>query len=144
MNYSTYNTETGKYTYVYDLEDCLNSIRARNKDNEDRIERLQEENKKLKEEHYKDNELSQLKSELETFKKNYYNGFPITEKERNKIEEWKNKHAEEAHGVVTLDDKLRRYGAVGGVYSYHFTPTSIGTVGKIKCSCGAEFTFQDL
>ena len=48
MNYSTYNTETGKYTYVYDLEDCLNSIRARNKDNEDRIEQLQEENKKLK------------------------------------------------------------------------------------------------
>ena len=36
MNYSTSNTETGKYTYVYDLEDCLNSIRARNKDNEDR------------------------------------------------------------------------------------------------------------
>ena len=60
------------------------------------------------------------------------------------IEEWKNKHAAEAHGVVTLDHKLRRYGSVGGVYSYHFTPTSIGTVGKVKCSCGAEFTFQDL
>ena len=144
MNYSTYNTETGKYTYVYDLEDCLNSIRARNKDNEDRIERLQEENKKLKEEHYKDNELSQLKSELETFKKNYYNGFPITEKEREKIKEWKDKHEKEEHNIRTFEDRLRRGGAIGGRYTYYFTPTSVGTVGTVRCSCGAEFTFQDL
>ena len=144
MNYSSYNMETGKYTYVYDLEDCLKSIRARNQDNEDMIKQLREENKKLKEEHYKDNELQQLKTELETFKKNYHNGFPITEKERNKIEDWKNKHAAEAHGIVTLNDKLRSGGAIGGVYSYHFTPTSIGTVGVVRCKCGAEFTFQDL
>lgn len=25
-----------------------------------------------------------------------------------------------------------------------FVPTSIGTIGTVKCSCGAEFTFQDL
>ena len=37
MNYSSYNMETGKYTYVYDLEDCLKSIRAKNQDNEDTI-----------------------------------------------------------------------------------------------------------
>ena len=144
MKYSTYNIETGKYTYVYDLEDCLNSIRVRNKDNEDRIERLQEENKKLKEEHYKDDELSRLKSELETFKKNYYNGFPISEKEREKIKEWKDKHEEKVHNVGSLEDRLKYKGAIGGVYSYYFVPTSVGIVGSIKCSWGAEFTFQNI
>ena len=33
---------------------------------------------------------------------------------------------------------------VGGKYIYKFVPTSIGTIGKVVCSCGEEFTFQDL
>lgn len=141
MNYSTYDTETGKYTYVYDLEDCLNSIRARNQDNEDRIKRLEEENKKLKEEHYKDDEIQRLQAELETLKKDYYiRGFPISKQQEKEIDEWEDRHAAEAHGK----NKIWRGGAIGSVYSYHFTPTSIGTIGAVRCSCGAEFTFRDL
>lgn len=131
-------------TRVYALEDCFKAIKQRLENEIEDNERLRKENKNLKTETYKDEELSRLKSELEKFKKEYYNGFPISEKEKKKISEWQVKHDAEVHGVRTFEDKLRRYGAIGGRYSYTFTPTSIGTVGKIVCSCGEEYCFQEL
>ena len=47
--YSTYYN--GKWTQVYNLDDCIRAIQCRNPDNEDRIKRLTEENRKLKEEY---------------------------------------------------------------------------------------------
>ena len=35
-------------------------------------------------------------------------------------------------------------GAIGGKYKYIFVPTSIGTVGSIKCSCGGDILFSEL
>ena len=35
-------------------------------------------------------------------------------------------------------------GAIGGTFTYEFIPTSIGTIGTIKCTCGDSFTFEDL
>ena len=74
-------------------------------------------------------------------KEDYWRGFPISEDEKKLIDDWKERHEAEVHEVITLDQKLKRGGCIGGNYSYHFTPTSIGVSGKIKCSCGAEFEF---
>lgn len=109
-----------------------------------RIEYLEKQNQELRDEKYKDNELLRMESELKTMKEDYYRGFPISEEEQTSIREWMNKHDEEVHHARTLDDKLKLGGCCGGRYTYEFTPTSIGTIGTVKCSCGAKFTFQDM
>ena len=109
-----------------------------------RIEYLEKQNQELRDEKYKDNELSRMESELKTMKEDYYRGFPISEEEQKSIREWMDKHDEEVHRARTLDDKLKLGGCCGGRYTYEFTPTSIGTIGTVKCGCGAEFTFQDI
>ena len=109
-----------------------------------RIEYLEKQNQKLRDEKYKDNELLRMEAELKTMKEDYYRGFPISEEEQKSIREWMDKHDEEVHHARTLGDKLKLGGCCGGRYTYKFTPTSIGTIGTIKCSCGAEFTFQNM
>lgn len=54
------------------------------------------------------------------------------------------KHDREAHNCKSLGDKVKRGGCIGGTYTYEFVPTGIGTVGTVKCSCGAAFKFQDI
>lgn len=34
-------------------------------------------------------------------------------------------------------------GAIGGRLTYKFTPTSIGVIASVKCSCGEEQTLSD-
>lgn len=109
-----------------------------------RIKYLEKQNQELRDEKYKDNELSRMKSELKTMKEDYYRGFSISEEEQKSIRKWMDKHDEEVHHAHTLGDKLKLGGCCGGRYTYEFTPTSIGTIGTVKCSCGAKFTFQDL
>ena len=55
--YGKVDPETGEMVTVYDIKDCLRAIRIRNQDNEYTIKNLREENKRLKEEHYKDDEI---------------------------------------------------------------------------------------
>ena len=100
-----------------------------------RIEYLEKQNQ---------NELLRMEAELKAMKEDYYRGFPISEEEQKSIREWMDKHDEEVHHARTLGDKLKLGGCCGGRYTYKFTPTSIGTIGTVKCSCGAEFTFQDM
>lgn len=109
-----------------------------------RIEYLEKQNQKLRDEKYKDNELLRMEAELKAMKEDYYRGFPISEEEQKSIREWMDKHDEEVHHARTLGDKLKLGGCCGGRYTYKFTPTSIGTIGTVKCGCGAEFTFQDM
>ena len=109
-----------------------------------RIEYLENQNQKLRDEKYKDNELLRMEAELKTMKENYYRGFPISEEEQKSIREWMDKHDEEVHHARTLGDKLKLGGCCGGRYTYKFTPTSIGTIGTVKCGCGAEFTFREI
>lgn len=142
--YSTGDPISGEWCTVYELDKALKAIKVRHMHDMDRIKCLEEENKRLKEETYKDDKLLLMKNRLERMEKDYYRGFPISEKEEKSIREWINKHDEEVHGCHTSEEKLRRGGAIGGTYTYEFIPTSIGTIGTIKCSCGATFTFQDM
>lgn len=122
--------KTGKFKYVFDFDECIELIKERNADQNERIKSLEEENRLLKSEHYKDTELQNLQHKYDKIKNDAYRGFPITEEENKRIYEWAYKHKMQEHSRPS--------------YSYIFTPTTLGLIGKIKCSCGAEFDFRKL
>lgn len=141
----------GTLRQVHDFDDALESIRIVYQSKVDAVSRLSEENKRLRDEAYKDNELSAMEKELLDTKKrfqeqmeDYNRGFPISAEENEKIEVWKKQHLAEAHGVKTSEERLAFGGAIGGTFKYKFVPTSLGVIGSVKCSCGAEFTFQEI
>lgn len=125
------------------FDECLNSIKEMHHNSEIQIESLRNENRKLKDEHYKDTKMSDMKQRLEKMQKEYYRGFPISEDEQEAIEDWKKKHDEEDHGY-TPEMRMKAEGCCGGRYKYVFVPTSLGVSGKIVCHCGVEFEFQEI
>ena len=97
---------------------------------------LRKENERLKSEAYKDEELSKMNEKYDQMSKDYYRGFPISEKEDKKINEWIEKQMEKVPGIG---------GASGGRFTYQFTPTGLGTSGTvIDGFTGDKFTFQEL
>ena len=58
----------GKFTKVPCMQDCINAISIRYEDALGEISRLEETNKKLRSEHYKDEELQKMKQELKNMK----------------------------------------------------------------------------
>ena len=130
---SSYNQETGDFTFqtIHPLGECLNSIETRFEElvqaNKSLYKRLQE----LKEEKWADDRLTEMKDKLQTMSEEYYRGFHITTEQEARINEWKKNHQHNG-------------GTIGGVFTYEFTPTSIGTIGTIKCVCGESFTFENL
>lgn len=143
MEYTNWNPETQEIIHVYELEDCLKAIRARNKDNEDLIQSLEAKVKRLENEHWKDEEIQKMKSELERMRKELYAGFSITNAQQEAINAWKQMHEETAHGLTDDNKRMKAQGVSGGRYTYLFTPTSIGTFGSIRCVCGEEYTFAE-
>lgn len=100
-------------------------------------EYLRKENERLKSEAYKDEELSTMKERYDKMKSDYYRGFPISEKENERIKDWINN--------LTKDEVPTKIGAIGGRFTYRFTPTSIGIIGTIEDSItGEKLTFQEL
>ena len=97
-----------------------------------------EQARKLREEYDKDEEVIQLKKHIESLGEEIRIGFPITKEENEKIREWQQKHIEAKHNGDSYA------GAIGGRFTYEFIPTSIGTIGTVKCSCGDEFCFQEI
>lgn len=97
---------------------------------------LRKENERLKSEVYKDEELAKMKSEYDRMKEDYFRGFPISEEEHKKINEW-------------IDEQMKKHpgigGAIGGRFTYEFLPTGIGTAGTIIDGfTGEKFNFQEL
>ena len=41
------------------------------------------------------------------------------------------------------DCPITNVGAIGGRFTFSFTPTSIGTVEKVQCACGEEIDVTD-
>ena len=144
-----WDEKTGKSHAVKDVEeaceDMLRSVKHCYSLQKNLNDRLREENAKLKDEHYKDEELQMWKQKYEEAKEELYNGFGITNAEREKINEWQKKHDAEAHGLTDSKMRLKAGGAIGGRYHYKFLPTSIGVSGTCVCGrCGAEFEFQEI
>lgn len=100
-----------------------------------RNEYLMEENKRLKSETYKDDELAKMKVDYEKMKDDYHRGFPITKEEHEKISQWMKEICEDNADT----------GAIGGRFIYTFIPTSIGILGSVEDSVtGKRLSFQDL
>ena len=94
------------------------------------------ENARLKEEAYKDEELAKMKERYDRMSDDYYRGFPISEKEAEKIHEWQDKLLKEHPGNA---------GAIGGRFRYEFIPTGIGVAGTVIDSfTGEKLQFQEL
>ena len=129
--YTSYNLEKDEYIAVHPFEECLMAIQKRYKDAENEIEKLEKENKTLKD-------------RLESMQRAIYRGFPISEEEQEKIRKWQKEHDREVHGATDIEGCLTKAGAIGGDYAYEFIPTSVGTFGSVKCTCGAKFEFQEV
>ena len=122
------------------FEDCLCAIIDRIND----AEREKEYALKQLKEFNKDDELEKLREELKECRKEASRGFGISEEEQKDIDNWKRKHEAEKHGLKTNEDRMKASGTIGGRYTYHFHPTSIGDIGIIECSCGEKFCFREL
>ena len=126
-----------RYDYI-NFEEAIMAIIDRIND----AETKKDEAYKQLDEWNKDEEIQELKNKIESLQDKLNNirrySFEITPEEHEAIEEWKKKHVKEKHNGDTYA------GAIGGRYKYIFVPTSIGTVGSIKCSCGETFCFSEL
>ena len=127
---------SGVFVSEKTIEDYLLNIKELSKSKDNQIQKLKAENAQLKDKNYKDNELDSMKKQVESakidmeiMKKDMYRGFPITAKEKEAIHNWSKEHDEKEH-----KNPRGYHGAIGGGFNYHFTPTSIGTVGV--CVCG--------
>ena len=90
--------------------------------------------------HYnKDKEISKLLKENKELKDKLIkqNNFVLTDREEKDITKWIESHLNEFHNSR---DNISIYSG----FSYEFTPTSMGTVGIVKCSCGDEYCFRDI
>lgn len=102
------------------------------------IEGLEKENKFLREQYNKDEEVSELKTEILNMKRQMSNAFVLNEKETKAIADWIDNHSKEFHNEKPYCT------SIGRAFSYTFTPTSIGSIGEITCICGQTFCFRDL
>ena len=68
--------------------------------------------------------------------------FVVSPQDGAKIQEWQNKHDLEKHGE-SFQHGQRYTGAIGGAYTFSFTPTGLGTVFKVTCSCGDHIDMTD-
>ena len=116
----------------YQSQNIVNDLLKRLRQLELSVENLKKENAKLKSEHYKDEQLSNMKDKLNKMEKEYYRGFPISKEEETQINKFKDKYRNKYHG------------AIGGAFTYKFTPTSIGIAGEVIAPNGESFTFKEL
>lgn len=64
--------------------------------------------------------------------------FNVNLRQLKKVDEWYTNHQQ------TGNCNLHNYsGAIGGALTTSFTPTSLGTVVKVKCACGGEVDVSD-
>ena len=114
-----------------ELNKCIQHLK-------NRIEDLENELKKVKDETYKDTEIKRMKEELDNIQSERFYGFDISREEYEKINSWKNDWFNRKRGGNHY------MGASGGGFTYKFVPTGLGTSGKIIATDGEEFVFQEI
>lgn len=90
------------------------------KKRDEEITRLREENKRLRDEAYKDSELQMMKRKMQAMQEELNRGFPITEDENTKIREWIEKHLTKRHKLI-----------VNGRFKYEFQDFAEVSVGSV-------------
>ena len=110
-----------------EVEKSLNKIKEYFNQIKSTNDYLRAENEKLKNEHYKDEELAGLEAENRKLKSYLEEGCYITPKEREAIRKWMAEHER----PMSLE--------------FIFQPTGIGTIGIAKCSrYNEEFVFRNI
>ena len=132
-----FTDENDDIVKVDTFDNAMNSIKLRYQKLQDRIEHLSQENKELKSGVFATNYVQEAMANAEKIRNEYRLGFPMTEEEVQKAEKWIKEHNESAH-------KGESFGAIGGQYTYEFTPTSIGVLCGLRCTCGAKITLTNL
>lgn len=118
------------------IDEICEAIRVRVTHAEEREEEAIRAMEKMRDEKWKDNELQQMKAELEAAREDKYRGFPISKEENEAIHEWQNQHWTNQHNAPDLRSRLAKMGTIGGNFKYEFVPTSVGVVGTCICpSC---------
>lgn len=126
--------EDGGCLAIPTTEKLQEMIGRKFKDLYNRIDYLEKENNKLKDEHYKDQEIKIITEKYDNMRKEYNRGFPITKDEETKYKKWMEEHESICPGG---------HGVSGGKYTFKFLPTSIGTFGSVYCnSCKISYEFQ--
>jgi hypothetical protein len=64
--------------------------------------------------------------------------FELSDDEQKKFEKWDKKHKKKCE----FGDPMKQ-GAIGGRLTFYFTPTSLGTITKVKCACGEEIVLTN-
>lgn len=67
--------------------------------------------------------------------------FQLTQRQSEQIERWCREHK-----CMFTDDgqsPVCPSGAIGGRFTYTFTPTGLGVIVTVKCACGAEVDVTD-
>lgn len=126
----------GSIWLLEDIKTALQQVYDHYRSVKNSNEYLRKENERLKSETYKDEELSKMEEKYNKMKSAYYRGFPISEEEDKKIQEW-------------IKLQIEKYpndaGAIGGRFRYEFIVTSIGVIGTIVDSFTNDtFNFQSL
>ena len=132
-------TEDGKCVQIPEINELCTILKRKFLDQDRIIEHLRKENDKLKDGVWEKEEVARLKKKCDDMWLNYNRSFIVTEEQWDKIHEWQDKHTKEKH-----NNNAMRGGAIGGVYTFVFTPTAVGTYGYIKCNCGEEYVFSEL
>ena len=60
--------------------------------------------------------------------------FELNEEETQKFNDWRNNH----------NCKQKDVGAIGGRFTFCFTPTSLGELATVKCACGKELDLTNV
>lgn len=119
--YEEYKTDE----YIKSLQSVVEGLKTKDKT----INSLQEENNRLRDEHYKDEELKKLQEKIDHLEGDCVRGFPITEKEQEKIDKIRVEHKKTCPLCK---------------FDFVFECCGIVNFGSLKCRiCGEEIKFAE-
>lgn len=120
--------ENREWKTIYPIDECLENLKNLYEYQKAQIENLAEKNAELSAEGWKDKELEDMRRQVKEAKNELRNGFGIEPDVKKTIEDWQREHIKVRH------DLTRSQSAIGGQFTYTFSPTSIGTFGTCTCS----------
>lgn len=111
--------------YIENLQITIDGLRAKDK----QISQLQAENNRLKDEHYKDEELKKLQEKIKELQGDCTRGFPISKDEQEVINKLREEHKKKCPYCS---------------FKYIFEIYPIVEFGYLKCDvCGEEIKFAE-
>lgn len=138
-----YTHVNGEFKEIVDVDTICDSIRYLVSSAEAQAKTAHDKMVALQDEKWRDEVLQSMKQQLEAIKEENLIGFPITIEQNKAIQAWKDQHYTNQHNASTIEKRIQMQGVSGGLFSYIFLPTSIGTSGVCRCnSCYRKALFD--